>query len=226
MVRKIRNLFEVDWCAELTDNERAVRKERGESIEVVFLAGLQRLAREAGIVSQSVEILTPSSEMIQAIFTSVFLVEFAPGEFREVTFVGTADCNARNTTKQFLGYPTAVAESRAEARSLRKALGIRMLSSEEIGFREGASSIEASPNAKVAGNVVAAIETLCNTRGVEIAEVLDHVLEESRATSVFELSELTAEEAQSAMSWLNEQKPKTDARSARKDELKRKLKNG
>lgn len=217
MSREIKDLFTTNWEQELQSGETVTRREDGESLEVVLLAGLQRLARLAGIVRQRVEILTPAPTMVQAIFTSVFRTE----DGDEVEFVGTADCNAKNTQGKFAHYPTAVAESRAEARSLRKALGIRMLSSEEVGFREGVTSLEASPTAKAAGSLVAAIESLCNSRGVQPVQVLEEVLDSNRASTIFELSELTTDEAQRAMAWLNEQKPKATAskRSARKAEL-------
>ena len=105
-------------------------------------------------------------------------------------------------------------------------LGISILSSEEVGFREGAGALEASPNAKAAGSMIAAIEKLCESRGVEIVQVLEEVLDETRAASIFELSELSTAEAQQAMGWLNDQKPagpkKASKRSARKAELEAK----
>ena len=139
-------------------------------------------------------------------------------------FVGTADCNSKNVSGKFASYPTAVAESRAEARCLRKALGIRMLSSEEIGFREGAGAIEASPKGKVGSSVVKAIEKLCTERGVDAVQVLEKVVDGDRASTIFELSELTTAEGQSAMAWLNEQKPVStkSKRDARKAELEAK----
>lgn len=199
-------LFETDWEKELRDDERAVRKDSKGEIEVVFLAGLQRLARQAGIVNQGCVIQnTTSGNTVQAIFSTTFLLT---KDCREVTFVGTADCNKSNTSGVFLDYPTAVAESRAEARCLRKALGIRALSSEEVGLREGVSSLEAAPDRKVDTQLVQVIEKLCTGRDIEIITMLEAVLDKDRASSVMELTELTLEEAQSAMSWLNTQKPK------------------
>jgi hypothetical protein len=219
MSREIKDLFTTDWCDELDASDKATRKEGKEEIEVVLLAGLQRLARSAGIVYQECVIQTPAPSMVQAIYSAVFKTEDG-----EVKFVGTADCNGNNTKGKFACYPTAVAESRAEARCLRKALGIRMLSSEEIGFREGASAIEASPKGKVGSSVVKAIETLCTERGVDAVQVLEKVLSDDRAATIMELSELTTAEAQKAMAWLNEQKPAStkSKRDARKAELEAK----
>lgn len=221
MTRKIKDLFGTNWENELQEGEVVTRKEDGENLEVVLLAGLQRMAREAGIVHQACTIQTPSDSMVQAIFEATFLTV----DNGSVTFVGTADCNAKNTKGKFLGYPTAVAESRAEARCLRKALGIRLLSSEEVGFREGAGALEASPNSKAAGSLVAAIEKLCDSRGVDAVTALNATLDADRAAAIFELSELRTDEAQSIMAWLNKQKPATKTtskRSARKAELEAK----
>jgi len=220
----MKDLFETNWEELLEEGDRATRNEGSDTIEVVLLAGLQRLARQAGIAEQSCVIQTPAPTMVQAIFTSTFRVwDAALSEYLDVSFVGAADCTSKNTQGKFAHYPTAVAESRAEARSLRKALGIRMLSSEEIGFREGASSLEASPTGKAASSLVAAIVSLCESRGVEQVQVLEEVLDDDRAATIFELSELTTKEAQAAMSWLNGQKPATKSkRASRKAELEAK----
>ncbi|MCI0562358.1 MAG: hypothetical protein MN733_28060, partial [Nitrososphaera sp.] len=109
-----------------------------------------------------------------------------------------------------------------------KALGIRMLSAEEVGLRESFGSLEASPTGKADPQIIVAINKLCETRGVDAAAVLEEVIEDKeRASSIFELSELTTEEAQRALAWLNEQGPKKsskqpsakDQRDTRKAEL-------
>jgi len=213
-----KDLFDTDWNQELEPEDKATRHENGDELEVVLLAGLQRLAREAGIIKQACVVQTPAPTMVQAIFSSTFDTERG-----SVTFVGTADCTAKNTQGKYAQYPTAVAESRAEARSLRKALGIRMLSSEEIGFREGVGALESDPSGKASSQQVAAIETLCESRGIDVVTALAKVLPDDRANVIFELTELTLSEAQSMMSWLNEQKPSAKAaRDARKAELKSK----
>lgn len=222
MSREIKDLFSTDWCSLLEEGDTVTRKEGSESIDVVLLAGLQRLARQAGISYQGCVIQTPSPSMVQAIYTATF----RDVDDNEVSFVGTADCSTKNTSEKFAVYPTAVAESRAEARCLRKALGIKMLSSEEIGFREGAQVLEAAPGRRVDSQIVAALETLCNSRGVDPVTVLEAVLDDKRASSIFEFGELTTKEAQDAMAWLNEQgtapvkkQSAKDKRDARKAEL-------
>lgn len=220
MTREIKNLFETDWEAELESDETATRKENNEELKVVLLAGLQRLARQAGIIRQSCVLNTPAATMVQAVFSCEFKVDD-----ETVIFVGTADCNTKNTTGKFANYPTAVAESRAEARCLRKALGIRMLSSEEVGLREGFSSLEAAPGGKAPSQIIRSIEKLCETRSVDVVAVIEQVVDDKeRASSIFELSELTTAEAQAAMSWLNEQKPKSESTKSKRDARKAELK--
>lgn len=228
MTQEFKSVYDTDWESQLEPHEKATRKEGDSEIPVVLLKGLQRLARRAGIVQQSVEIRTPSETMVQAVYTAAFVVDPADKDHLAI-FVGAADCNTKNTKGVFATYPTAVAESRAEARCLRKALGISTLSSEEIGFRENIGSLEASPTGKADKQLVVAIEKLCESRGFDVARVLEEVItDKARAASIFELTELTVTEAQAAMSWLNEQKPSKaavstkDARDARKAELKAK----
>lgn len=224
----MKDLFATNWEAELTPADMATRHEGGEEMQVVLLAGLQRLARTAGLIRQDVQIITPSDSMVQAIFRVKFAVE--PYKINEdtiynseVEFVGTADCSTRNTSGKFLNYPTAVAESRAEARALRKALGIKMLSSEEVGLRENFGTLEASASNKADGQLIAAIEKLCENRSIDPVRVLDEVIEDpTRSSTIFQLAELTTAEAQRAMSWLNEQKPSKKVASAEEERTKRK----
>lgn len=227
----MKDLFTTNWEQELLPSDIATRKEDGTEMQVVLLAGLQRLARSAGLIKQDVQILTPSDTMVQAIFRAKFAVE--PYKLTEdtlyvseVEFVGTADCSARNTSGKFLNYPTAVAESRAEARCLRKALGIKMLSAEEVGLRESFGSLEASSGGKADSQLVIAIEKLCETRGIDQVRVINEVIKDpERANNTFQLSELTTSEAQHALQWLNELKPtkKTTSAAEERDARKKEL---
>lgn len=227
MITPKKSRYDTNWESELQAHDVTHRKEGDAEIKVVLLRGLQRLAHEAGIFRSECETKfisakdTDSTGILQAIYTA----EFSDGS----KWVGTADCNALNTTGKFMHYPTAVAESRAEARCLRKALNISMLSLEEIGFADNGAiqKIEASPNKAIEPQVVKAIESLCSTRNIQVADVLDAVLSTKRNGSVFELGDLTVEEGGKALAWLNEQKPVTtkkkltaaEEREARKKEL-------
>lgn len=218
--------LETNWEESLKDGETGNRKEDGREVRVVLLKGLQRCAQLAGLRKSSCEFkFIPSSDNANTgIMQCVYTTEFDDG----TVWVGAADCNHRNTGAKYVVYPTAVAESRAEARCLRKALNISILSSEEIGFMEGGAiqQIEASSGKAIDAQVIKAIEKLCETRNISQAELLESILSKDRNSGIFELTELTVEEGQKAMGWLNEQKPaaapkksKAEEREARKKEL-------
>jgi len=218
--------YGTNWEDQLQPTDIGTRKEDNREMRVVYLRGLQRLAQEAGMIRSECRLnfITKDQTGSVGIMQAVYTVEFSDGTW----WVGAADCNSANTSEKYMKYPTAVAESRAEARCLRKALNIGILSSEEIGFTDGGAieQIAASSNKQVDTQVVKAIEKLCESRGVTNAEVLEAVLSKDRNSSVFELGELTVDEGQKAMGWLNEQKPKavkltaTQERDARKKELR------
>jgi hypothetical protein len=50
----------------------------------------------------------------------------------DVSYSGTADCRDNNAQGEFKQYPTAMAETRAAARTLRNALGLDVCSLEEV----------------------------------------------------------------------------------------------
>lgn len=210
----------IDWESKLKSDEMGERKENGKSMQVVLLRGLQRLAEEAGILKSSCQILSPSPVLIQCIYSA----EFDDG----TTWVGTADCGPSNTKAPYLNYPTAVAESRAEARCLRKALGIRILSAEEISMDVGLG-LEASPDKQIESSVITAIERLCDERGVEKIDLLNKIItDKGRVNAIYELKQLTTAEGGAAMSYLNSLPPvkKTSKRDARKAELLKDIGNG
>lgn len=197
-----------DWDSKLTKDERG----RMQGKDVVYLRGLRRLAELAGITVSQCVVLTPDPKLVQAVYS----VSFDDG----TTWVGTGDCNTKNTPEPFVNYPTAVAESRAEARALKKALGIYLLAAEEIGFE----SLEAAPTKSIDASIVKAIETLCGSKGIDPVEVVEAVVtDKDRAMNISELGHLTSAEGQAAMAWLNEQsarKAKPTAASARADRKK------
>lgn len=222
--------YGTNWEEQLQSSEVGTRKEESKDTKVVYLRGLQRLSQEAGLVRSSCELKfippTPGADKSFGIMQCVYTMEFSDGTL----WVGAADCNHLNTTGKFFAYPTAIAESRAEARCHRKALNISILSSEEVGFGEGGAieQITASSSKQIDSQVIKAIESLCESRGIATAEVLESVLTKDRNGNVFELGELTVEEGQKAMAWLNDQKPSVakpkkvsaaEEREARKKEL-------
>lgn len=207
-----------NWESQLNEDE--VMSADGK--KVVLLKGLQRLADLAGIKTSDCNFsYIPVGKI--GIIQCVYKTSFEDG----TSWVGSADVNALNTDDFFIKYPTAVAESRAEARCLRKALGIRLLAAEEIDINSGMHS-DVQPKQKIADSVVRAIQQLCDTKGIEPIEVINAVIEnEERANAIFEFSQLNAEEGQRAMAFLNETKAKKSSdREQRKKELLEKKAKG
>lgn len=196
----MKDLRTTDWEKELQEDEVLTVSKDGNSRKTVLLRGLQRLAREAGIISSKCQLSTVAGGTAP-IFQCVYEATFNDGSH----WVGTADSNSQNTNAEFFKYPTAVSESRAEARCLRKALGIhKMLSSEELDLTPS-NVINTSPKGQIAENVIKTIEALSESRGIEISDALEACLEKSRAKTIYELSQLTVEEGQKLVEYLNGQ---------------------
>lgn len=218
------NRKSTDWESKLTDSE----KMNDDGRVFVYLKGLQRLAEEAGLFKSSCKHQhVPIGDF--GVFQAIYTVEFDDGSI----YVGTADCNVHNTGDPFLNYPTAVAESRAESRALRKALNIRLLSVEEIGF-DGANVInnvsKLGADQKADQQVLRAIESALAKKGLEgsLMDIIRKTLPEDRCLHIVGLNDLTTAEAQAILREVNVYSIKTstpDSRAARKELLKQKVNN-
>jgi hypothetical protein len=109
-----------NWEQELNDDEII---ENSDGRRIVLLRGLQRLSRLAGIIQSYPKSLShvagPDGKgVIQCIYMTAW--------DDNTIFGATADANRLNLNPDFVGYPTTIAESRAEGRALRKALGITL----------------------------------------------------------------------------------------------------
>jgi len=206
-----------NWEDKLTEEDLVRNEDTGRSC--VVLRALQRLALEAGLIeSGPVDLLyVPAGGM--GVFQCIYEVKFEDG----TTWRGAGDANKANTNEKFFAYPTAVAESRAEARALKKALGITMLAAEEIDMTAG---MEVRPNQKISSNVVAAIESLIERHKLDTLDVITDVLPD-RADVVNTLNDLTTEEGQKVMAHLNDlpakkkkAAKKTSSRAAKKEAAK------
>ncbi len=205
---------ETDWEKELTPAE-IITNDHGR--QVVILKALQRLARQADIVksypqSLSHAVAPDGTGLIQCIY----LTEWPDG----TVFGGAADVNRGNCNKDFLVYPTAVAESRAETRAIRKALGITMLGAEEIDMTEGFTGITKLDTGKIDSQQIVAIERLLIDTKTEPIDLFNAI---AQNRDVLEIGELTATEAIAAMSYLNEQRGKPKGRAAKKASLESSL---
>lgn len=73
----------------------------------------------------------------------VFMDDFG----KTTVWGGCADVNSNNTDAKFLPFAFATAETRAEARALRKALGIKILAAEELTTIDTAATVQSITNA-------------------------------------------------------------------------------
>lgn len=214
-----------DWNEKLTD-EHCIEKD-GDLLPT--LAGLQKLAREAGWIGSNTHTNHVSSKSGAGVFQCTVEVIFDDG----TSWSGSADCNQLNTKKKFMSYPTAVSESRAMARALKVALGIFKLTAEEIGFSDdGFSSSPVTPETvgqtKIEPSQVKAIESALERRGMDFLDVAPNVLDYERVDEITSLHDLTTSEGSDILSYLNTKKPdekpaadKKESRSSRKDQLKK-----
>jgi len=117
------------WVMSLFDETELVQPEQGDPMPKV--AGLRRVANLVlgRIVSSGPTTVFPATNVDHpGRATIVFQVEFEDGTvFREV-----GESYVDNTDDKFAIYPSAIASTRAEARALRKALGINRVSADEI----------------------------------------------------------------------------------------------
>ena len=209
------NRAETNWESLLSEDEYAINADNNKKI--VFLSGLQRLAHMAGMTAIEVEHSYISSGV--GIFQCVVKIKFGDGTM----WSGSADANRANTIEEFFKYPTAVAESRAESRALRKALNIRCLAAEEIGFGDSINLSMIKPTGKISSQVVTAIQKLVEKKfaNVDMKTLFKSILSEQRLSevgvSIFDWNDLTVEEGQKALKFLNE--PISD-RECRKEVLK------
>jgi hypothetical protein len=107
-------------------------------------------------------------------------------------------------------FPTAVASARAEARALRKVLGIRQHAAEEITDKDAGEELAPDDNGPIKPEQVKLIERmLTQQEGASLKDVLQNIT----TREVFKVEELTISEARKALRTLNDMKKKTSKKS-------------
>lgn len=109
-----------DFVKELKDEE--LKKEGKRTF--VYLKGLERLAKERGVLQA---VCTRLEQLGTSGVACTYSYSFMDG----ATYQGSADATTKNCEGKFKLYLTAMAESRAKARALRTAFGITLCSVEE-----------------------------------------------------------------------------------------------
>ena len=191
---------DVDWQSQLLDDE--VGKDG--KTEFVFIKGLRRLAKLKGVVKERQifgnTIVLNKPDGTQYPFVQMgYEVEFEDGS----VWSDVADAHTYNVDKFFSIYPTAMAATRAEARTLRKALGINMVSKEELGGTD--DSVGAMSN-EITTAQERVIKKLCKDKGID--NLMDALKLCTTREGVVDLSELTFAEAKAGIKALNKKKAK------------------
>jgi len=119
------------------------------------------------------------------------------------TFSDSADAFYSNCEELAL-FPTAVASARAEARCLRKVLGIREHAAEEIVEKDAAEELTPDDDSKIKSEQAKLIDKMLKSQDVTLKDLLENVT----TREVFSVEELTTGEARKALRILNDLKKK------------------
>lgn len=198
--------IDTDWKAEFRPEEMVEKKEQGKCVR---LRGLQRCANLCGIIESYPEMRYIERGGRPGIMQCIYHVRFNDGTH----FAGSADVNEQNVDAKFAAYPSSVAESRAEARALRKALNITdMLAAEEIGTEEGGSTgqPEVSAGSKIEPQQIAAITSIIDQMKLTLSPILAEVVTSERLKNIFALEDLTVSEGINMLRVLNEKRASLD----------------
>ena len=179
-----------DYLKELNRDE--VLEKEGKTFP--RLCGLQRLAHtnRGGVKSVFSNIEnTPARENPIAAVTVGYLFN------DETMFYGSADATTKAHKEPYSLHLVAVAESKAEARALRRAFNISAVAAEEIG----SAPIAGRDDGEIEDTQVSGIKMVGKRKGLNEQEILDLIKSDAGS-----LNELTAAEGRKAMKALNKLK--------------------
>lgn len=169
------------------------------------LDGLRRIAEVlvGDLLESQTEVKEAASEANGHRATVLVHLSFSHPEYGNRGFSGAADASPSNVKGIFSKFPTAIAETRAEARALRKALRLRTVVAEEL---DNVTEDTQPANVPVKTGTITdtqkkAIELMCGntTRGmnINVAKLVQSLLNKEANT-------LTAEDASAVLGKLNE----------------------
>jgi hypothetical protein len=127
------------------------------------------------------------------------------------TFSDSADAYFPNCEGMGL-FPTAVASARAEARTLRKVLGISQHAAEEIVEKDAGEELAPDDDSPIKPEQTKLIEKMLKSLTISLKDLL----EEITTREVFSVEELTTSEARKALRLLNGHKKKNKKKSNKK----------
>lgn len=188
---------EINWQEQLLQDEIGEDKET--KTKFVYLKGLRRLSKIKGILKEGHTFgnafIWETTKKGKIPFVQMqYTVTFKDGN----TYSDVADAHAFNIENQeFAVYPTAIAASRSEARALRKALGIDLVSKEELGYKGGGYEMVG----QITPQQISLIKRLMDKRNLK--STLDVIKESITREDVTTLEDLTFDEAQKILKKLN-----------------------
>lgn len=120
--------------------------------------------------SHVMQVPSPDNEYRATVeYTVTFNREYQAGLHPLVVFSAAADCSSRNTIEPYRNHPVATAETKAEGRALRKALGLKkVVSAEELTIKpedqiqEEQSKKIFNSEEKIDAGRIQAIDLLCH----------------------------------------------------------------
>lgn len=163
------------------------------------LFGLRRIAQQ--LISPIVECRTlvkqipnPTNNFTSTVVVEVTFTNYGGG--KGGLWSGAADVSPANCMEEYARHPTATAESRAEGRALRKALGINVHTVDEVGI----SPVDVNDDGLISSNQVSSIDMMAATRlNISVSALLNNLGITDRATD-----ELTVKEGIQVLGALQE----------------------
>lgn len=109
-------------------------------------------------------------------------------------------------------HPTAVASARAEARTLRKVLGIKEHAAEELVEKDAGEELAPDDDSPIKGGQAKLIDKILGQLDMSLKDLLEEVT----VREIFSVEELTTGEARKALRLLNDRKKKAKRKVAKK----------
>jgi len=127
------------------------------------------------------------------------------------TFSDSADAFYSNCEQLGL-FPTAVASARAEARCLRKVLGIREHAAEELVDKDAGEELAPHDDTAIKPEQAKLIDKMLKSLDLTLKELLTEIT----TREIFSVEELTTSEARKALRLLNDKKKKNKKKVSKK----------
>ena len=137
--------------------------------------GLRRVAQLliGRIIKSKTKIASPSTEHNKSATVVVTITFFTDLDCCYIICSGAADSSYENTDEVYRTYPTAIAETRAEARALRKALNLRkVVSADELSMKSKSDSA-AGFTATIEPAQIKGIDLMCKRLNINVKKFIN-----------------------------------------------------